>query len=68
MASTEPEVATKAPENDAARQSVFPGDTVAQSGASMGVSVLIISMGSNNVDSIASMIDLAVCAWQWDRT
>lgn len=33
----EPEVATKAPENDAAEQSVFPNDTRAQEGASMGV-------------------------------
>ncbi|MCJ1434787.1 hypothetical protein MMC27_004157 [Xylographa pallens] len=32
----EPEVATKAPENDAVEQSVFPNDTMAQSGASMG--------------------------------
>lgn len=32
------EVATKAPESDAAEQSIFPGDTRAQEGASMGVS------------------------------
>jgi len=32
----EPEVATKAAESDAAEQSVFPNDTAAQSGASMG--------------------------------
>lgn len=31
------EVATKAPENDAAEQSVFPGDTPAQEGVTMGV-------------------------------
>jgi hypothetical protein len=35
---TEEEVATKAPENDATERSVFPGDTKAQEGASMGVS------------------------------
>jgi hypothetical protein len=38
----EPEVATKAPESDATEQipaSVFPGDTPAQSGASMGLGV-----------------------------
>ena len=33
----EPEVATKAPENDAAEQSLFPNDSRAQEGASMGV-------------------------------
>ena len=33
----EPELATKVPENDAQEQSVFPNDTPAQSGASMGV-------------------------------
>lgn len=33
----EPETATKAPENDAAEQSVFPNDTRAQEGRSMGV-------------------------------
>lgn len=33
----EPEIATKAPENDAAEQSLFPNDTRAQDGASMGV-------------------------------
>lgn len=33
----EPELATKAPENDAAEQSFFPNDTRAQEGASMGV-------------------------------
>ncbi|KAK5153035.1 hypothetical protein LTR04_006276, partial [Oleoguttula sp. CCFEE 6159] len=31
------EVATKAPESDAAEDSVFPGDTKADQGASMGV-------------------------------
>lgn len=31
------EVATKAPENDAAEQSVFPADTPAQEGVTMGV-------------------------------
>jgi hypothetical protein len=37
----EPEVATKAPENDAveAPPSVFPGDTPAQTGASTGLGV-----------------------------
>ena len=41
---SEPEVATKAPENDAAEgtktqapESLIPGDTPAQSGASLGV-------------------------------
>ena len=34
---TDAEVATKAPENDAAVQSVFPGDTPAQEGVTMGV-------------------------------
>ena len=46
----EPEVATKAPENDAVEQSVFPNDTMAQSGASMGVgspSIPNKSIGSN---------------------
>ena len=33
----EPEIATKVPENDAVEQSAFPNDTVAQSGASIGV-------------------------------
>lgn len=33
----EPEVATKAPENDAVEQSIVPGDTPAQTGASLGV-------------------------------
>jgi len=36
----DPEVATKAPESDAAEEtkaSVIPGDTPAQSGASLGV-------------------------------
>lgn len=32
------DVATKAPESDAAEQSVLAGDTTAQHGASMGVS------------------------------
>ena len=31
------DVATKAPESDAAEQSVIPGDTPAQAGPSMGV-------------------------------
>lgn len=31
------EIATKAPENDAAEQSVVPGDTPAQEGVTMGV-------------------------------
>lgn len=31
------EIATKAPENDGAEQSVFPGDTPAQEGVTMGV-------------------------------
>ena len=35
------DVATKAPESDAAEQSVLPGDTPAQHGASMGVSALL---------------------------
>ena len=33
---SEPEVATKAPESDAAQDSLFPGDSRAQEGASMG--------------------------------
>jgi hypothetical protein len=33
----EPEVATKAPESDAVEQSLFPNDSIAQQGASMGV-------------------------------
>ena len=33
---SEPEIATKAPESDAAEASPFPGDSQAQSGASMG--------------------------------
>lgn len=38
----EPEVATKAPESDAAAsQSLFPGDTPAQTGAAMGVCRLL---------------------------
>ena len=36
-----PEVATKAPESDAVEQSSFPNNTVAQTGASMGVGLLI---------------------------
>ena len=37
----EPEIATKAPESDVdAAQSLVPGDTPAQSGAAMGVSLL----------------------------
>jgi hypothetical protein len=31
------ELATKAPENDAVKQSPFPNDSIAQEGASMGV-------------------------------
>ena len=39
MADNDPEVATKAPESDAAAsQSLVPGDTPAQTGAAMGVS------------------------------
>jgi hypothetical protein len=34
---SEPEIATKAPENDAVEQSLVPGDTPAQTGASLGV-------------------------------
>ncbi|MCJ1285689.1 hypothetical protein MMC26_005030 [Xylographa opegraphella] len=41
-----PEVVTKAPENDAEDQSVFPNDTTAQSGASMGVGPASMSTGS----------------------
>ena len=39
MADTEqePVVATKAPESDAQAESLFPGDTLAQTGPSMGV-------------------------------
>jgi hypothetical protein len=33
----EPEVATKAPESDAVEASLIPGDTPAESGASLGV-------------------------------
>ncbi len=33
-----PEIATKAPESDAVEEPLIPGDTQAQSGASMGVS------------------------------
>lgn len=34
---TEPQPATKAPESDAAEGSIFPNDTPAQTGPSMGV-------------------------------
>jgi hypothetical protein len=34
---SEPELATRAPESDAAESSPFAGDTPAQEGASMGV-------------------------------
>lgn len=34
------EVATKAPESDAAEQSAIPGDSTVDQGASMGVSAL----------------------------
>ncbi len=34
---TDQDVATKAPESDAAEGSIVPGDTKAQEGASMGV-------------------------------
>jgi hypothetical protein len=36
------QVATKAPENDAAQESPIPGDSVAQEGPSMGVSLGIL--------------------------
>jgi hypothetical protein len=36
---TEEQVATKAPESDAVQESPFPGDSVAQEGPSMGVSL-----------------------------
>ena len=35
----EEEVATKAPESDAHEESLFPGDTPAQEGPTMGVSL-----------------------------
>ena len=38
----DPEVATKAPENDAFERSIFPNDTMAQEGASMGVGIWTI--------------------------
>ena len=37
------DIATKAPENDAVQQSIFPGDTPAQEGASMGVKTTVQS-------------------------
>lgn len=37
------QIATKAPEIDAAQESPFPGDSVAQEGPSMGVSLGILS-------------------------
>ena len=39
----EEEIATKAPENDA-QESLVPGDTPAQEGASMGVGYLAIAV------------------------
>ena len=38
------QIATKAPEIDAAQESPFPGDSVAQEGPSMGVSLGILSI------------------------
>lgn len=42
------EVATKAPESDAAEQSAIPGDSTVDQGASMGVSRLEGTMYTNN--------------------
>ena len=36
----QPEVATKAPESDANSQSIFPNDSPAQHGATMGASLI----------------------------
>lgn len=36
----EDQLASKAPENDAAEDSPFPGDSVAQEGPTMGVSII----------------------------
>ncbi|MCJ1251276.1 hypothetical protein MMC30_008507 [Trapelia coarctata] len=46
----EPELATKAPENDAAEQSLFPNDSRAQEGASMGVGKLLVLRGLPSSD------------------
>lgn len=45
----EEELATKSPENDA-QESLIPGDTVAQEGASMGVSI-VYQIGSMKPNS-----------------
>lgn len=58
------DVATKAPESDAAVQSPIPGDTVAQEGASMGVCTFLNKVFPFlTVDrSIAQPIGLPVCS------
>jgi len=56
------DVATKAPESDAVATSLIPGDTPAQSGASLGVCPFFEIQGIMLIfrRSIASQIDLPV--------
>ncbi|MCJ1416192.1 hypothetical protein MMC32_002527 [Xylographa parallela] len=59
----EPEVATKAPENDAVEQSVYPKDTMAQSGASMGehcVTDRPTPLGASPTGEISKIADINV--------